>query len=478
MRIAPIGLLVALALAASGCGAAKQGAATGGAGLVPATAPAFVAIDSDLGSDQWRKADALLKKFPIRSQAVKTLDSVMSQSGLDYEKDVKPALGPEVDLVWLDLANNGSNVVALTKPKDEAKFKALIAKANPSGSKVATGKVGGWTVLANSQAQIDRFQSASGDAKKLRDDSTFRDAMARLPSDAVVKAYAKGTSLVDALTQVVPATTMPRGAFDMPSAQRPDYVAAALAAQSDGLRFAVAYRLQQDPKIAPYKSTFVGQVPGDALVFLTFRGGDQLAQVQSNPAYQQGLRQFEQMLGVKVAPLIGLLKGEVAFYVRPQAPIPELTLVAEAADEQSALTLVDGLMFRLTPKIATAQQDGITVKSANFGKFVVHYAVFDGKLIITNGDQGIQAFRSNDSKLPDAKAYKAARKAAEAPDESAGFAYVDLKDGIPLIERYAGVAGTSVPPQVNQNLAPLQSFLAWATVDGRTSVANVFLQIG
>ena len=103
--------------------------------------------------------------------------------------------------------------------------------------------------------------------------------------------------------------------------------------------------------------------------------------------------------------------------------------------------------------------------------------MFDGKLILTSGDQAIQAFRSSDTKLPDAKAYKDARKAAGVPDETAGFAYLDLKDGIPLLERYAGVAGSSLPSQVHENLAPLQSFVAWGTVDGRTSVGNVFLQI-
>ena len=345
MRVARIGLLAALVLAASGCGAAKQTPAIGGASLVPATAPAFVSIDSDLSSDQWKKVDALLRKFPGRSQLLAAINS--TSQGLDYEKDVKPALGPELDIVWLDFANGGSNAVAITQPKSDTKFKALIDKANasdPSSPKAVIGKVGDWTVVSDSQATIDRFGTEAASATKLADDGAFKDAMARLPGDSAVKVYAKGKSLFQAVQQVVPGT-MPRGTFDVPPAQQPEYIAAALAAESDGFRFAAASRLQQDPKAAAYKSKFVGDVPGDALAFFTFRGGDQLSQVQSNPAYQQGLRQFEQMLGIKVAPLLGLLKGEVAFYVRPQAPIPELTLVAEAADEKSALTLVDGLMF-------------------------------------------------------------------------------------------------------------------------------------
>src|SRR6266700_3874048 len=131
MRAARIGLLVALVLAASGCGATKHKAAAG-ASLVPATAPAFVSIDSDLGSVQWKKVDGLLKKFPGRSQLLAVIKTELTSANLDYEKDVKPALGPEVDVAWLDLANGGANVVALTQPRNEDKFKALIDKGNAS----------------------------------------------------------------------------------------------------------------------------------------------------------------------------------------------------------------------------------------------------------------------------------------------------------------------------------------------------------
>src|SRR5256885_11249264 len=131
MRVARIGLLAALVLAVSGCGTTKHTAASGGASFVPASSPAFVSIDSNLQSDQWQKVDALLKKFPGRSKLLAAINS--ASQGIDYEKDVKPALGPEVDIVWLDFANGGSNAVAITQPRSGAKFKALIDKANASG---------------------------------------------------------------------------------------------------------------------------------------------------------------------------------------------------------------------------------------------------------------------------------------------------------------------------------------------------------
>src|SRR5437588_9997560 len=100
MRVLRVSLLGAGALAASGCGAAKKQATAGGETLVPATAPAFVSIDSDLSSDQWKKVDSLLRKFPGRSLLLRAVNNELTKNGVDYSKDVKPALGPELDIVW------------------------------------------------------------------------------------------------------------------------------------------------------------------------------------------------------------------------------------------------------------------------------------------------------------------------------------------------------------------------------------------
>ena len=100
---------LALALAVSGCGAKKQAAASGGAEIVPATAPGFISIDSDLSSDQWQQLDKLLRKFPSYPQLLaEARSSLKEEAGLDYESDIKPALGNEIDVVWLDFAAGGT----------------------------------------------------------------------------------------------------------------------------------------------------------------------------------------------------------------------------------------------------------------------------------------------------------------------------------------------------------------------------------
>src|SRR5215218_9358144 len=91
------GLLATLALAVAGCGG--DGGASGvssesGAHLVRSGVLAFVSIDSDLGSGQWQQVDTLSKKFPGRSKAIAQLKQSISSEGVDYDQDVKPALGP------------------------------------------------------------------------------------------------------------------------------------------------------------------------------------------------------------------------------------------------------------------------------------------------------------------------------------------------------------------------------------------------
>ena len=89
-------------------------------------------------------------------------------------------------------------------------------------------------------------------------------------------------------------------------------------------------------------------MPGDAVAFLAFRGGDalnkQLQQLQGEAMAQGALEEFERMFGLKFDALTGLFKNEVALYVRAGTPFPEVTLLLEAPNEQEALTTVDDLL--------------------------------------------------------------------------------------------------------------------------------------
>jgi hypothetical protein len=487
MRIARIGVLLALVLAVSGCGAKKQAAASGGAEIVSASAPAFVSIDSDLSSDQWTQVDKLLQKFPAYPQLVAEIrSSLESDAGLDYERDVKPALGDEVDVVWLDFENSGSNVVAVTKPKDADAFRRLIEKGNKTGPDQAVFEErDGWFVISDTQQKLDRFQEQAASGEKLADDAVFEDALAELPDDALVHVYARGKSIVEALQGGVPGLSP----LQLGAAQKPEFLSAAFSAEGGGFRLVGAARAEDAPKsqIEPFESKLLGDVPADAVAFLAFRGGDafekQLSELEKNDTSQQGLREFQEMLGLRLDKLLPLFANEVGLYVRPGSPIPEFTLLLEAPDEQEALSRVDKALAALTktmiaqPCHAPGTEAGVPLTCVDLGDVELRTAAFDNKVVITTGQGAIAKLRGSSPRLGDDEGFKKSRDAAGLPAESAGFMWVDLEDGIPMILGLANASGASIPAEIRANLEPLGSFLAWAESDGRTGSFTAFLQI-
>ena len=173
MRRLAAGSLLALSLVAAGCGGSskKSGSASGTSGaasLVPFDATAYVAINTDLGSGQWKSLNSLLGKFPSKDQLLAKFRAQIQQQGVDWNKDVKPALGPELDIAAITNAAGKTEPVAFTQPKDEGKLNALLQKG--TGTHPVHEKVGDWTVIAQAQSAIDAVKQASK-GKSLQDDS-------------------------------------------------------------------------------------------------------------------------------------------------------------------------------------------------------------------------------------------------------------------------------------------------------------------
>ncbi len=456
-RIFLIGLLTTLAVAACGCGG---GGTTGvstesGASIVTANALAFVSVDSDLGSSQWSQMDDLLHKFPGRDKALAQLKKELVKQNLDYDRDIAPALGPEVDVAVVTGPTVGKTAFAfLTKPDDADKFKQLVKKLEATSSdpsRTVVREVDGWYVAAQSTAAIDRV--LNGSDKALSDNSTFNDALGKLPDEALAKAYVNGEQLAGLIRDAARESSTPLD----PSAvglDKLDFIAGSLGAEDDGVRLkgAVSGSGANALGAGNFASKLIDGVPADALAFLNFRGGgvtERLQELQSNPSFGAGLRQLETMLGVSFGDILELFTNEVAFYARPGAGIPEFSLVLDPSDRDKALATLD----RLAARIAAASGARVT--------------------------SGMQAGHevSSGQKLRDSANFKDAKAAAGLPDSNGGFVYVDLKSAIPLIESLAGLAGQTPPEEVTGNLRPLRSFLAWIAGSGDTRTFDAFLEI-
>ncbi|HEY2938933.1 MAG TPA: DUF3352 domain-containing protein [Gaiellaceae bacterium] len=492
-RVLLIGLLAGLAVATTtGCGGggASGVSSESGASIVTSKALAFVSVDSDLGSSQWGKIDDLSHKFPGRDKALADLKKELAGQNLEWGRDIDPALGPEVDIAVARGPTLDETAIAfLTKPDDPDKFKQLVKKLDATddgtdSTPTVYREVDGWYVAAENTAAIDRVLKGSDGA--LSDNGTFGDALGKLPDDAVAKAYVNGPQLAAVLRDAQQDSSTPLTLN--PSAlglDKLDFIAASLGAEDDGVRLKGVATGEGVSSLSAgdFTSKLIDGVPGDAFAFLDFRGGglvDGVEKLRSNPTYGAGFDQFEKMLGVPLADILDLLRNEVAFYARPGAGIPELSLVLDPEDRDKALATLDKLAARVAAaaggRVTSGMQAGHQVKTIDFGQFAVHYAEVDGRVLITSGVTGIADY-GNGAKLADSADFKDAKAAAGLPDSNGGFLYVDLKSAIPLIESFAGLAGEAPPEEVTANLRPLRSFLSWNAGSGDTRTFDAFLEI-
>jgi hypothetical protein len=485
-RTLTAGFLAAFALVLAGCGGkgGTSGASTeSGASLVRSDALAFVSIDSDLGSSQWQTVDDLSHKFPGRDKALTLIKRELTKRGVDYNTDVKPALGPEVDFaVATGQSLSKTSAVVLTKPKDAAKFMQLIAKRNAkdtSGKPSVYREVNGWYVVSDSQAAIDRVLK-NGGSGALSENSTFKDALAKLPGDALAKAYVSGAELAAVIRQAEQQSSTPFnvGATGLDNL---DFIAASTSAENDGIRLRGAVQGSGAKTFGSgdYSSTLLGEVPGDALGLLDFRGSgikDQLDKLKSNSTFNQALQQMQSTLGVTLDDLVGLLQNEIAFYVRPGAGIPEFTLALDTKDQSSSLATLDKLAAKIAALIG-GKVSGGAERTITFGSFAIHYGASGGKVVISSGANGISEFGGSGQKLPDSADFREAKAAAGMPDSNGGVLYLDLKNAIPLLEAFAGLAGQNPSAEVTDNLRPLRAFIAWGGGSGDSRTFDAFLEI-
>jgi hypothetical protein len=481
-HILALALLGALALA--GCGGTSStgsGSSPVGASLVTADALVFVSVDSDLGSDQWQQADALSKKFPGRAMLLDQVNQELTKNGLDYDNDVKPALGSEVDIaIVTGKPLDKTAAVFLTKPDDPAKFKSLVAKLNAqddSGEPAVYRSVGDWYAVGDSQDAITL--ALKGDGEALADDATFKDALSEVDGDALAKAYLSGQQLKALIEQAKQEEAVP---FNISSTglDKLDFAAAALSSEDDGVRLHGAAKGEgAKPLGGDFASELIKGVPADAFTFLTFKSTgleQQLDQLESMPQLKPSLRQIEEGFGVSVRRIAALFGGETGFYIRPGAVIPEFTLVLTPDDDNAGLNTLDLLAKHIAPLAGAQFSDG-SERTLDFGQFAVRYGASGGHIVLTNSAKGVSAFGEPGEELPDSADFKEAKSAAGLPDSNSGFVYVDLKDGIAFLESLAALGGEKLPSDVEANLRPLRSFLAWGSTSGDTSTFDAFLEI-
>lgn len=486
------GLTTAAALLVTGCGAASATSGSGGsdpagAAVAPGSAPLFAVVDTDLSSSQWKQVGSLLDMFPGKQKLLAQLRASFEKDAkVSWQNDVEPALGKEIDFVALDFKS--SQVVGLTQPGDETKFEALIKKVNAEATspseRAVVGDYKGWKVVANAQAAIDAFKKAA-DGGALADSAPFKDAMGSLSGDSLARIYVNGAKATAALQKALPSSS---GATA--STGKLVWGVADLSAESDGARLEAKFKAQNvETQLKPYTSALVDEVPAGALLFASFDLQGLGSQASLRKQLEQGvLGRAGSVPGVRqllpvVEQLGGVFGGENALYVRPGALIPEVTLVTRPGNPAAATKTVDRLVSQLAAGAGSALvPKPVTIgatqaKVVDLGQLAIYYGAQGSDFVVTNQQQAFEDLKASGGKLSGDATFEEARKAAGMPDETTGFLYVNLKDAIPAVEGLAKLGGANVPPDVDANLRPLRTFVAWGSGSGGEGGLTTFLEL-
>jgi hypothetical protein len=448
------------ALALAGCGKHNSGGGgvvPAGAGKAPADAPGFIALDTTGSS--WNDALKVARRFPAFTDAVDQRELAR----------VKSAVGPEVDLVWLDFANNGDDVVALTKPSTLAKLKMAIGSSDVAFADLSDG----WFAFGSTRALVDRFKSRA-DGSKLDGVGEFKDGFAQLDKDAAVRAWVQGSVVQAALDRSLQSGgAAPRVTHDAGDLKA---IAGQAKAAGDGVALELDGLIDPAPDPATFKPSLPRDVPAGALLYVSATHLEDPVRLilrmvgDSVPNFETRLQQVQGVTGLRLEDdVYPLLHGESGLAVYRGGRIPPILFLQKVDDEQKA----DSLLRRITAlarlsgevRVGSATFAGTTVEKLTFtGGVTVYDGVARGKLFVTNAvELARQAVGGAKSSLADDNRFGAARKAAKLPDKVAAFWYGDLASGLPYI---FSVAGSGVPPATRANTKPLRHALLYLVRDG------------
>ena len=470
-RVALLALLV-LPLAACGGGGSKvSSGTTGGGEVAPKSAPFLVRVDTSFASDQWRAFQALLAKFPDGKDVLAKLGG----QGVDFDQDVKPALGPETDIFALTQADAKNDVfLALTQPRNDAKLDSLLAKGT---NHPVSEEIAGWRVISDKRETIDRLKQARNGGT-LADSQKFKDAMDALPADRVAAFYADGAAVARTAAKE---TNTGTGAGPVPGTGRIGWLSGALGAEDRG--FTVDLRVQGDElEQTPFTAELPAQLPAGVSLLIDVKGLDAtLEDLKRSPTVQQRLSEAEKSFGGLIDRAIALFKGETAFVVRPGAAgKSEVSLVVAVEDETQAQATIDqiatllGALGQQSPQ--PVQIAGVSAQKLALGKTSLFYAIFDGKLVISNAETGISGLKTG-QRLESSQAWHDAADAAGLPDQTAGIVYADVTKLLPALEATQRSSSGQKPlsPMAKRNLEHVSSVMLYGTRDGDVLAGKGFV---
>ena len=443
MRAAVAALAAGLLLVVSGCG--SSGTTTSAnlgrdaAALVPPDAIAFVSVDGNLNSDQWRRLDELTRGLQLRTRVLDQVHRALRQAQLDFNQDVRPAIGNELDVAVLGLEGGKPEAIVLAQPENVNKLRSLVAAYDQHAEGYRVEQVADWSVVADSQEAFDKVRQAES-GRSLAGVPWFQDASDQVSGNALARAYASGDAL-RALPGAIGGLIRAGGS--------PRWVAARFAVEQGAVRLEL-HMGSPSPAPTPYSPQLLRDVPSGAVLAVSFKNLDRpLGRLAADPALRGSLHQLERYLGVPFARLAPALAGEGAFYVLPGTLLPIFALEVVSPHPQSAARVLHTVVTRLRVKTWNI----IPLRVARYGT----------RVVLTDAPTTL---RTTGASLVDDQAYKDALAAAGVPDQVTFLAYADGQRLAPIIGAITQLLGRGAAPAQRPDLERLGAVVAFGARSG------------
>ncbi len=457
--------VLVVAVVVSGCGGSPAQIPES-ASLAPADAVVFARITTDGDSSQWQKAERILERIPgVRDSVVTAIEQELTDEGLDWKTDVAPAIGDEVVVV----ATAKLRPIVLLQPESEEKLAALLAK---SDEEAVRGEVDGWVALAEEDADLADYRAAL-ERGTIEGEESFAAGLEALPDESLGLVWIDMEVLTEELSPALKQATQEQIDLGI------DWLSASLSAEDDGMLVGMGARTP-GAGTTHYEPELFRSVPADAVAAVSF-GGTQgaLDRLQGQVDVDGIAKMIEQATGVSLDGMVDALSGEGVLYVRPGEGHPEVTLALAPPDPDETWRTVDRLARKLSAEmqvpVTTTMESGVEVSKIVVDDVTIRYARPNADtIVVTSGEDGLALLAGTGPKLVDSESFTRAAEDVGLADRTKGFVYVDVDGMLPLIET---LAGESIPPDVRDGVAAVDSLLFQTSGDGDSTSVSGFVRV-
>ena len=435
--------------------------------LVPAGADAYLHIELDRDSDQFKTAEELAAKLPHSADIAQGIFRVLPLApGLDLRRDVDTWVGDE--LAFATIGRGRPRPLALISVADKEGATQYLARvgrgkphplrgrnaglrAYPNG--LAFAQLHGFLVIGGAPAVRAAVQTGQDRLKALSDSEPADAVRDALPDKRLADLYLSPKGMKRYLSG--------RGGLASQLDTFTDFgasrgIAAAMVAHDDGLELALDSALGPEKvKANPnffqafpsFHPSLAGEFSADTLLYLgiddpadSVRALLRQAEVAA-PGVVAAFFRFERQVrrgGVDIEKgVLPLLSGEAAVGVASGRAVPYLTAVFKDVDEERAREEVAQLQAPLVAALSPARTgQAPTFGAKRLGDTVMHlvrvspalnlaYAIFDGKLVVSTNPAGVRQAVEGDEDLGGSDVFKTATSGASGDVSALVFLNLD-----------------------------------------------------